>query len=314
MSAERDGDCRVEEAVIRRRRRKLIATLIAAFVAGSFAGVIAVAGARWLNRSAAAPVDDLAALKAAFRRPATIPFPADNPFSEAKRALGERLFNDRRLSADGHLSCASCHDPAKGFADSRIRSTGVPGRPLGRHTPTLWNLAFAARLFWDGRARSLEEQSLNPIAATEEMAMPVESAVRLLADDSAMARAFARAFPDDPHVSAGNLAKAIATYERTLVSPVTRFDRWIEGDAQALTDEEVNGFRLFTGKAGCANCHSGFAFTDSAFHDNGLPGDDRGRGAVLRLPAADHAFKTPGLRELKWSANGTPCPPICRAG
>ena len=96
--------------------------------------------------------------------------------------------------------------------------------------------------------------------------------------------------------------RRIATYERTFVSPPTRFDRWIAGDEQALAGNEIAGFRLFTGKAGCAKCHSGFAFTDYAFHDIGLPGDDRGRGAVLRLEVAEHAFKTPGLRELGRSA------------
>jgi cytochrome c peroxidase len=115
-------------------------------------------------------------------------------------------------------------------------------------------------------------------------------------------RAFAAAFPAAPRVDASNLAKAIATYERTLISPDTRFDRWIAGEPQALTQSEIAGFRLFTGKARCVQCHSGFAFSDYAFHDIGLPGDDRGRGAVLRLEAAEHAFKTPGLRELGRSA------------
>src|SRR5262249_49315132 len=103
-------------------------------------------------------------------------------------------------------------------------------------------------------------------------------------------------------VDGSNLAKAIATYERTFVSPDTRFDRWIAGDEHALTQKEVAGFRLFTGKAGCVKCHGGSAFTDYAFHDIGLPGEDRGRGAVLRLAAADHAFKTPGLRQIARSA------------
>src|SRR5262245_52171738 len=118
----------------------------------------------------------------------------------------------------------------------------------------------------------------------------------------AMVRAFTQAFPEAPRVDGSNLAKAIATYERTFVSPDTRFDRWIAGDEHALTQNEVAGFRLFTGKAGCVKCHSGFAFTDYAFHDIGLPGEDRGRGAVLRLAAAEHAFKTPGLREIARSA------------
>ena len=178
----------------------------------------------------------------------------------------------------------------------------MPKRRLARHTPSLWNLAFAAHVFWDGRAHSLEEQVVGPIEATDEMGQPMDALVARLRGDPRMLRAFAEAFPDDPQVSAKNLAAALATYERTLVSPRTRFDRWIEGEAGALTKREREGFYLFNGKAGCANCHGGFAFTDHAFHDNGLPGADRGRGAILRLDAAEHAFKTPGLRELARSA------------
>jgi len=126
--------------------------------------------------------------------------------------------------------------------------------------------------------------------------------VTRLSADAAMRKSFAEAFPQAPRVDAVNVAKAIATYERTFVSPATRFDRWVAGEEGALGESEVAGFRLFAGKAGCVKCHSGFAFTDYAFHDIGLPGDDRGRGAVLRLPVADHAFKTPGLREIGRSA------------
>jgi cytochrome c peroxidase len=253
-------------------------------------------------RSQAAAAPDLAAVKAKFRRPAAIPFPSSNPYSEPKRALGEALFNDTRLSADGRFACSTCHDRQKGFADGRVTAVGVPGRPLRRHTPTLWNLAWAVHVFWDGRARSLEEQAAGPIVAPDEMAQPMEPLIARLAADPAYAQAFAKAFPDDPHVSDENLKKAIATFVRTLMSPATRFDRWIAGDERALSEREIAGFRLFTGKAGCANCHSGWAFTDYAFHDIGLPGDDRGRGTVLHLPAAEHAFKTPSLREIGRSA------------
>jgi cytochrome c peroxidase len=275
----------------------------AAFFAG---GVIGTGAALLMTpppRPAAAAIgDDLAALKASFRRPEGVPFPADNPFSEAKRALGETLFHDKRLSLDESLSCESCHERGKGFADGKAQGRGVPGRPLKRHTPTLWNLAWSAPVFWDGRARSLEEQVAGPIESPDEMAQPLISVVTRLAADAAMARAFAAAFPETPQVNALNLARALATYERTFVSPSTRFDRWIAGDPQALTAGEVAGFRLFTGKAGCVKCHSGFAFTDYAFHDIGLPSEDRGRGAVLRLAVAEHAFKTPGLREIGRSA------------
>src|SRR5438552_10349940 len=283
--------------------------LTAAFVAGSAIGAVAALivqlasfAASAATRSPVGSGDELVRLKAAFRRPTAVPFPADNPYTEKKRALGAALFFDTRLSVDNSRSCASCHDRALGFADGKAQGQGVPGRPLKRHTPTLWNLAWATPVFWDGRARSLEEQVAGPIESPDEMAQPLASVIERLAADPAMRRAFAEAFPQAPKVDAVNLAKAIATFERTFVSPTTRFDRWIAGEQSALNENEIAGFRLFAGKAGCAKCHSGFAFTDHAFHDIGLPGEDRGRGAVLRLPVADHAFKTPGLREIGRSA------------
>ena len=268
-------------------RTSLYALIAGAFLCGALVGGVA----------ALAQTDDLAALKAKFRRPAAIPFPASNPYTQAKRALGETLFHDKRLSADGTVACATCHVITKGLSDGRVTAVGVPGRPLARHAPTLWNLAWAGPVFWDGRARSLEEQVAGPIVTPDEMAQPMDRLVARLTKDKEYTRAFAKAFPESPRVSEDNLKKAIATYERTLVSPQTRFDRWIEGDAQALSPQEVDGFRLFTGKAACANCHSGWAFTDYAFYDIGLPSEDRGRGAVLRIEAAEYAFKTPSLRE-----------------
>jgi cytochrome c peroxidase len=276
--------------------------LAAAFALGGAIGVGAAVAFHAALLQAAPAQRDVATLKASFRRPATVPFPTDNPFSEKKRALGEALFRDNRLSVDMSLACSSCHERSKGFADGKAQGRGVPGRPLKRHTPTLWNLAWSSPVFWDGRARSLEEQVAGPIESPDEMAQPLAAVIARLDADPATVRAFAEAFPEAPRIDAANLAKAIATYERTLVSPPTRFDRWIAGDEQALGKDEIAGFELFTGKAKCANCHSGFAFTDYAFHDIGLPGEDRGRGAVLRLDAAEHAFKTPGLREIGRSA------------
>jgi cytochrome c peroxidase len=281
--------------------RLLAAAFLAGGAVGAGAALLLLPGAG-LHAAPSRPADPLAAIKASFRRPPTVPFPADNAFSEKKRALGEALFHDKRLSVDGSLACASCHERGKGFADGKVQGRGVPGRPLKRHTPTLWNLAWASPVFWDGRARSLEEQVAGPIESPDEMAQPIAAVIARLAADPATVRAFAEAFPEDPRLDGANLAKAITTYERTFVSPDTRFDRWIAGDEQALSASEIAGFRLFTGKAQCANCHSGFAFTDYAFHDIGLLGDDRGRGAVLRLEAAEHAFKTPGLREIGRSA------------
>jgi len=268
---------------------RLRAVLAWAFLCGALVGAVA---------AFAQGSDDPAAIRAKFKRPAAIPFPASNPYSPEKRALGERLFHDKQLSVNGSISCATCHDIIKGFSDGRVTPLGVPGRPLARHAPTLWNLAWAGPVFWDGRARSLEEQVAGPITAPDEMAQPIDQLVARLAADKSYARDFAKAFPKTPRVTEENLKKAIATYERTLISPQTRFDHWIAGEGAALTDREVRGFRLFVGKAGCANCHSGWAFTDHAFYDIGLPGEDRGRGAVLRLEKAEYAFKTPSLREV----------------
>lgn len=265
-----------------------------AFIAAAFLCGALVGGAAALAAGADA---DLAALKAKFRRPAAIPFPASNSYSEDKRALGETLFHDKRLSSDGRFACATCHIIGKGLSDGRVTALGVPGRALARHTPTLWNLAWAGPVFWDGRARSLEEQVAGPITAPDEMAQPMAPLIARLGKDKHYVRKFAKAFPKEPHVTEDNLKKAIATYERTLVSPQTRFDRWVEGDSTALTAQEADGFRLFAGKAGCANCHSGWSFTDHAFYDVGLESEDRGRGAVLRLEKAGYAFKTPSLRE-----------------
>jgi cytochrome c peroxidase len=270
-------------------RASLAVAAAAACLGGAFGGSL---------RSAAEATDPaLEALKERFRRPDAVPFPSDNPYGEAKARLGQSLFFDRRLSGGGTLSCAGCHDPAKGWSDGRRTGRGERGQALARRTPHLWNLAWGETLFWDGRAGSLEHQSLMPIDSPDEMDRRVADLVAWLERDAGYKAAFAAAFPGTKAVTARLLAQAIATYERTLVSPVTAFDRWIAGDEAAISDAAKRGFRLFAGKANCAACHGGWAFTDHAFHDIGLPGADRGRGAVLDLRAADHAFKTPGLRD-----------------
>jgi len=242
--------------------------------------------------------DDVAALKARFARPATVPFPADDPYSAEKVALGRQLFDDPSLSRDGRVACASCHDAAHAFSDPRPRSLGVTGRPTARHAPPLLDLAWARTLFWDGRAPSLETQVRFPVEHPDEMGERLGSVAGRLAADPGYAAAFAAAFPDEPHPSERTVPEALATFERTLLSPVSRFDRWVAGDGSALSEPEVRGFRLFAGKAGCANCHEGWRLTDDAYHDIGLPDGDRGRGMALGLPAADHAFRTASLREV----------------
>lgn len=234
----------------------------------------------------------------AFRRPATVPFPADNPYSGEKAELGRRLFFDPRLSGDGSRACADCHIPEQGWEDGLARGTALDGTPLQRRVPTIANAAWGETFFWDGRAQSLEEQALGPVQSHREMNQTLDGMTTALIADASVRQAFATAFPEAPEVTPENVARALATFERTVVSPRSAFDRWAEGDAAAISASAKRGFSLFVGKAGCANCHSGWAFSDQAFHDIGLPDDDRGRGKTLSQPELEHAFKTPTLRGL----------------
>ncbi len=242
------------------------------------------------------------AMKAAFARPDFVPQPRDNASTPAKVALGKRIFEDPQLSSNGKIACASCHDEKLSFTDGERLGKGVSGKRLARHSPTLWNAAFSPFLFWDGRATSLEDQARFPVAHPDEMGASLEIGAERLTRIESYRAAFAAAFPEDPRIDAGTLAKAIAAYERTLISPATRFDKWIAGDAQALSEAEVRGFELFNGKARCVACHSGFAFTDHGFYDIGLPTNDEGRHKIIDIASARFAFKTPTLRELAWTA------------
>jgi cytochrome c peroxidase len=242
--------------------------------------------------------------RALFGRPAEIPAPADNPLTPERIALGAKLFADTHLSGKGDRSCASCHRPELSFTDGRPRARGHGDAPLKRNTPALWNLAWGKSFSWDGRAPSLEVQVAIPIAAPDEMAGDWAEIVRRLAADTAMVSDFAAAFPREPVVSQATIVKALASYVRSLISPPTRFDAWIEGDAQALSRAETRGFALFTGKGGCVLCHAGWRFTDDRFHDIGLASSDRGQGAAP-VPGGGFgaiAFKTPGLREAAHTA------------
>jgi cytochrome c peroxidase len=282
---------------ITRRRRVILGKPAAPFVLLCAALEIAFSGG--VHGQGTAPDPRWQAL---FRRPAEIPAPADNPLTPEKVALGAKLFADTRLSGKGERSCASCHRPELSFTDGRPRAQARDGTPLKRNTPALWNLASGRSFSWDGRAPSLEAQVAIPIAARDEMAGDWAEIVRRLKADTGLAAQFAAAFPQEPAVSQATVVKALAAYVRSLVSPPTRFDAWIEGDAQALSRAEVRGFALFTGKAACVLCHVGWRFTDDRFHDIGLSGQDRGRGAAPGGEPDVIAFKTPGLREAVHSA------------
>ena len=167
-----------------------------------------------------------AALAASFSRPTFLPHPVDNPPTPAKVALGKRLFREVDLSASGTVACASCHDPRLAFADGEAEGHGVSGRRLSRHTPSLWNVAFSPLLFWDGRASSLEEQVHYPVEHPDEMASTLDGAADRLRRRSDYLTDFAQAFPEDPQPSPRTIARALAAYERTLISPPTRFDQF----------------------------------------------------------------------------------------
>jgi cytochrome c peroxidase len=237
-----------------------------------------------------------------FTKTAAPPDPENNISTPGKIALGFMLFRDPRLSRDGSLSCASCHQPDRAFTDGLPKAVARDGGPLPRNTPSLLNAAWGKHFFWDGRAASLEEQAKQPLTDAREMAVDFALAVKQLSEDHVAASLFSRAFREAPNVSEDNILKALAAYERTLVSPGSAFDRWVAGDDKALTDDAQRGFSIFVGKGGCVGCHGGWRMTDDSFHDIGLPGDDPGRSTISGGIAGALQFKTPGLRELTKTA------------
>jgi cytochrome c peroxidase len=245
------------------------------------------------------PFDPAAAsVLADFVRPTTVPYPDDNPYSKAKVELGRKLFFDTALSGDGSRSCATCHAPVSGWQDGLARHEALDGTLLGRRTPSAQDGAWGELFFWDGRAASLEAQALGPVQSALEMNQSLDGMVKTLTANPEYSGLFAAAFPENPRITPDAVAKAIATFERSLVSGTTPFDRWVGGDEQAISPEAKRGFDIFTGPAGCVSCHSGWQFTDHAFHDIGLPSDDLGRGAIINVPELNHAFKTPTLRNV----------------
>jgi cytochrome c peroxidase len=237
-------------------------------------------------------------LKDQYRRPAFIPFPNDNPYTAEKAALGKRLYFDTRVSGANLLACASCHNPGYGWGDGLAKGVGDGMKTLGRRSPTIVNAAFGGIFFWDGRAASLEEQALGPIQSPAEMNQPLDALMQRLAHIPEYAPLFATVFPREG-MTARTLAKAIATYERTVVSGAAPFDFWISGNEKAISADAKRGFSLFNGKGHCSLCHSGWNFADDGFHDIGLDDADIGRGKFFpNVIKMQHAFKTPSLREI----------------
>jgi len=262
--------------------------------------------ARGQSRAPPAPTEldarSLTLLKSLFIRP-PLEGTANDTAEQAKIALGRALFHEKQLSSNGAVACATCHDPRRAFSDPRGVSRGVSGIALARNAPSLLGVRHLKLLFWDGRASKLEDQILIPLAHPDEMnSSPDEAAARLNALTH-YRQSFALAFPGHSKIEADALQHALSAYERSLDFPQTRFDLWIEGDESALRPQELRGFRLFAGKARCLACHGGWRLTDDRFHDVGLPQTaDKGRGAIPDAGSAPHAFRTPSLRQLRWTS------------
>tara|TARA_R110002111_G_scaffold117466_1_gene179421 strand:- start:10873 stop:11916 length:1044 start_codon:yes stop_codon:yes gene_type:complete len=233
-----------------------------------------------------------------------IEFPEDNPPTIEKIALGKQLFFDKRLSLDNTISCASCHAPDKGYSNADQFATGFKGQKGGRNSPTVINAAYNKFHFWDGRAGSLEEQALGPIANPIEMNLTIKEAVARINAIPGYKTQFQKIFGSD--ATEETIAKAIATYERTILCGDAPYDRFKAGDQKALSEGAQRGMKLFFGKAACSACHAGSNFTDHAFHNIGVGMDakepDAGRKAISKLGGDHGSFKTPTLRDIGRSA------------
>ena len=230
-----------------------------------------------------------------------MPVPEDNPVTPGKVGLGRRLFFDPILSRDHTLSCASCHDPRRAFSDGFVVAVGIAGRRGTRNAPSLVNRGYGSMHFWDGRAASLEEQVLQPIENQKELDMTVKKVVVRLKHEKDYRELFQTAF--EREVNSEDLAKALASYVRSIMSGNAPVDRYMNGERDALSKRARRGLRIFRGKGNCTACHLGPIFTDERFHNTGvawLDGQlaDPGRFAVTGRDDDRGAFKTPTLREV----------------
>ena len=252
--------------------------------------------------------------------PAKAPEPAANPTTPAKVELGKMLYHDPRLSSNGVLSCNSCHNVMGAGDDNRSGSIGVKDQVGGRSAPTVYNSAFSSVQFWDGRAPSLEEQARGPVTNPGEMGMKSwDDVVARLKAMPEYNKAFAAAFSGENSVTADNAVKAIAVYERTLITPNSPYDKYVKGDKAALTEQQVRGMNTFA-EVGCVGCHSGPAFNGPQLpegtgfyqkfpgNENGVLeakygfSNDLGRFEATKDASDKHFFKVPTLRNIALTA------------
>lgn len=239
--------------------------------------------------------------------PAGLPpmaIPKDNPLTAAKVELGKQLYFDPRLSRDNTVSCATCHDPEKGWSNGAAFATGVRGQVGGRSAPTIINAGYNYFQFWDGRAQHVEGQALGPIQNPIEMDLTLPELVEKLNGIAGYREQFQKVFGSDATES--SIAQAIGAFERTVLSGDAPYDRFKAGDMGALSEAAQRGMKVFFNAAQCSACHSGPNFTDGAFHNIGVgidqPEPDLGRFAHSNQEGDKGSFKTPTLREIARTA------------
>lgn len=228
--------------------------------------------------------------------PRVAPAPKGNPSSAEKIALGQQLFFDPRLSGDNTMSCASCHAPEKAFGDGLARAKGADGKELARNSPSLLNVGFYTSYFWDGRAKDLEQQALQPIESPSEMNQNLDELERELNAIPGYVEQFKRVFSSA--VTRQGIAQALAAFQRSLVTGTSPFDRYLAGDEGALSDSAKRGLELFQGDAGCVRCHRGPTLSDGQFYRLGISFADQGLASVTGRHEDSGKFRTPSLRNI----------------
>lgn len=303
----------------------LLAGLASAAVADAAEAMPEGRGVCWQRIAASAPSIDFECLREVYSRPIgewpapqvaegavwqeltplpeRAPEPPDNPGTPEKVALGRALFEDPRLSGSGQIACASCHDRQLGWGDGRSVSFGHDRQVGRRNAMSVAMAAYAAPLFWDGRAGSLEEQALHPIQDRVEMAASLAEVEQRLNRDDGYRERFRQVF-GERRIGIRRVAQALAAYQRSLVPRSNRFDRFLEGRRDLLSDRQLWGLHLFRTHGRCMSCHSGPALTDNRFHNLGLhfygrSRQDLGRYEVTGDPADSGKFRTPSLRNVR---------------
>ncbi|MES2784636.1 MAG: cytochrome c peroxidase [Pseudomonadota bacterium] len=283
------------------KRQDIRASCVQGAVAGA-AALLQWAALAWA--CATAPV-----LAAALNEPIQ-PVPQSLKQDPARVDIGRLLFRDARLSINGRVSCASCHDLRKGGADGRDRSIGMDGKASSVNSPTVLNAALNFRQFWDGRAESLEDQVDHVVQNPVEMGSKWDGVLQWVAKDARYKGAFAAAYKDG--VTKANIQNAIASFERTLITPNARFDKFLSGDANAISASEKAGYARFK-QYGCVACHQGVNVGGNMFQKFGVMGNyfekrgnpteaDLGRYLVTKLEADKNVFKVPSLRNVALTA------------